>query len=75
MTDGKGIPIGIGSILKGNHNDLHQIVPQFSKMIKDLNKRKIYVQNSILNADKGFDSKRFRRAVMRRKMQPNIKKI
>lgn len=73
MTDGKGIPIGIGSILKGNHNDLHQIVPQFSKMIKELNKRKIYVQNSILNADKGFDSKRFRRAVMRRKMQPNIK--
>jgi transposase len=73
MTDGNGIPIGIGSILKGNHNDLYQIIPQFSKMITELNKRNIYVQNSILNADKGFDSKSFRKAVMRRKIQPNIK--
>ena len=32
MTDGKGIPVAMGSVLKGNHNDLYQIVPQFSKM-------------------------------------------
>lgn len=73
MTDGTGIPIGIGSILEGNHNDLFQVVPQFSKMIKELNSRDIYVENSILNADKGFDSKSFRRAIARRKIQPNIK--
>lgn len=73
MTDGKGIPIGVGSVLKGNHNDLYQVVPQFSKMIKDLSQRDIVVENSILNADKGFDSKSFRRAIVRRKIQPNIK--
>ncbi len=73
MTDGRGIPISIGTILKGNHNDLYQIVPQFSDMIKQLNKQNICVENSILNADKGFDSKSFRRAVARRKIQPNIK--
>ena len=73
MTDGRGIPISISSILKGNHNDLYQIVPQFSNMIKQLNQQKTYVQNSILNADKRFDSKSFRRGVAHRKIQPNIK--
>jgi len=73
MTDGNGIPIAIGDILKGNHNDLYRIVPQFSKMIHDLRRSDIYVNNSILNADKGFDSKQFRRAILRRKITPNIK--
>ena len=73
MTDGRGIPIAIGDILEGNHNDLYRIVPQFGRMIKALNDKNIYVQNSILNADKGFDSKKFRRAIMRRNITPNIK--
>lgn len=42
-------------------------------MIKQLNKQNIYVQNSILNTCKGFDSKKFRRAFMRKKIQPSIK--
>ena len=37
MTDGNEIPIGIGNILRSNHNDLFEVVPQFSKMIKNLN--------------------------------------
>lgn len=73
MTDGKGIPISLGTIVSGNHNDLYKIVPEFSKMIKGLNKCNINVQNSVLNADKGFDSKSFRRACYRRNIQPNIK--
>lgn len=73
MTDGRGIPIAIGNILKGNHNDLYQVVPQFGAMIRELNSKNILVQNSILNADKGFDSKKLRRAIMRRNMLPNIK--
>jgi len=72
MTDGKGIPIAIGNILSGNHNDLYQIVPQFSVMIKELNSCGISIKNSVLNADKGFDSKNFRRAIHRRNMFPNI---
>jgi transposase len=73
MTDGRGIPIAIGEIQSGNHNDLYQIVPQFSSMITSLNRCGIVVQNSVLNADKGFDSKDLRRACRRRKMTPNIK--
>jgi len=67
MTDGKGIPIANGGIISGNHNDLYQIVPQYAQMIKDLKSCGICVDNSIQNADKGFDSKKLRRAIRRRK--------
>ena len=73
MTDGRGIPIAMGGILSGNHNDLYEVVPQFSGMIKSLNHCGVVVENSLLNADKGFDSKSLRRACRRRKMEPNIK--
>jgi transposase len=73
MTDGKGIPIAIGDIQDGNHNDLYQVVKQFAVMIKDLNYCGINVENSNLNADKGFDAKSLRRACRRRKIIPNIK--
>jgi transposase len=73
MTDGCGIPLAISEIQSGNHNDLYRILPQFSGMIKSLNRCGITVKNSILNADKGFDSKKLRRACRRRNITPNIK--
>jgi len=73
MTDGRGIPISIGGIQSGNHNDLYRVVSEFSAMIKSLNRCGIVVENSILNADKGFDCKSLRRACRRRKIEPNIK--
>jgi transposase len=73
MTDGCGIPIAIGEIQSGNHNDLTQILSQFSGMIKSLNSCGIVVKKSILNADKGFDSSKLRRACRRRNITPNIK--
>ena len=72
MTDAKGIPIAQGGILSGNHNDLFEIVPRYAGMIKGLNQCGIDVTGSIQNADKGFDSKQFRRAIQGRKMKPNI---
>lgn len=73
MTDGKGIPIASGGIISGNHNDLYQIVPQYAKMIKQINLCGICVENSIQNADKGFDCKALRKCINRRKMFVNIK--
>jgi len=73
LTDGRGIPIAISNIQRGNHNDLYRIVPEFSQMIKSLNRCGIVVQNAILNADKGFDSRKLRRACRRRNIEPNIK--
>ena len=73
MTDGQGIPIAIGDIISGNHNDLFDIVPQLSKITKAVADCGIIIDNSALNADKGFDSKSFRRFCRRRKMIPNVK--
>ena len=73
MTDGNGIPISIGKVQSGNHNDLYEIIPEFTAMTKSLIRCGIAVQNSILNADKGFDSKKLRRACRRRGIVPNIK--
>ncbi|MFT4203265.1 MAG: IS5 family transposase [Chitinophagaceae bacterium] len=73
LTDGNGIPVACGGVLDGRHNDLYDIVPQYAEMTRHLGRNGICVENSIQNADKGFDSKAFRRAVRRRKMTPNIK--
>lgn len=73
MTDGWGIPIAVGDIISGNHNDLYEIVPQLSKFTKAVNESGIILDNCILNADKGFDSKAFKRFYRRRKMIPNVK--
>lgn len=72
LTDGRGYPIGIGDIISGNHNDLYDIIGQFSKIMNQIKKCGICVENSYLNADKGFDCKKLRRAIHRRKMFPNI---
>lgn len=73
MTDGRGIPIACGGILGGNHNDLYEVVPQYAAMVKHLRVCGICLDNSIQNADKGFDSKGLRRAIQRRRILPNIK--
>jgi len=73
MTDGRGIPVACGGILSGNHNDLYRVVPQYGLMVNHLRGCGICLDNSIQNADKGFDSKSLRRAIQRRKMIPNIK--
>jgi len=73
MTDGRGIPIAIGDTISGNHNDLYNIAPQLSKITKALTDCGISIENSVLNADKGFDSKAFRRFCRSKKMAPNVK--
>lgn len=73
MTDGNGIPIAIGDIISGNHNDLYEVVPQYAKMIRNLKYCGICLDNSLVNLDKGFDMKALRRAIQRRKIIPNVK--
>ena len=36
LTDGRGYPIGIGDIISGNHNDLYDIIGQFSKIMNQI---------------------------------------
>jgi len=74
MTDAQGILLSIGDVQAGNHHDLFNILPQFSKMVNDIKQLGIETKGIHLNADKGFDSKRFRRAIQRRGILPNIPK-
>lgn len=73
LTDARGIPLSFSNIISGNHNDLYNIVPEFCQMTQQLKSCDIDATNSVLNADKGFDSKLFRRAIQRRGMIANIK--
>lgn len=73
LVDEKGLPLAFGDILAGNHNDLFEVVPQFSKMCKNLKTNEIKLEKAILNMDKGFDSQGLRRAAQRREIKPNVK--
>ncbi len=73
MVDENGLPLAFGDILAGNHNDLFEVVPQFSKMCKELKANDINLKEATLNMDKGFDSQGLRRAVQKRKMKSNVK--
>ena len=73
LTDANGYPLGLGGTLSGNHNDLYEVNAQFGKIYYTLLNLGIDLKGSILNADKGFDSKSFRRHLKYKGIQPNIK--
>lgn len=73
LTDGLGVPLGFTEPVSGNHNDLFEINAELGYLLKELQLLGIPLKNSILNADKGFDSKSFRRFLQRRAILPNIK--
>ena len=45
LVDEKGLPLAFGDILSGNHNDLFEVLPQFSKMCKTLKANEIKLEN------------------------------
>ena len=73
LVDADGLPLAFGDIWAGNHHDLFQVVPQFAKMTRTLKIHGINLENSTLNMDKGFDYQKLRRALLRRKIRPNVK--
>ena len=56
LVDEKGLPLAFGDILSGNHHDLFEVVPQFSKMCQMLKTNEVKLEQATLNMDKGFDS-------------------
>ena len=53
----KGLPLAFGDILSGNHHDLFEALPQFSKMCQTLKTNEIKLEQATLNMNKGFDYK------------------
>ena len=60
LTDKQGIPLALSAPIEGNHNDLFKLDFFFTKMLEDLELARIKTNDLFLNADAGFDSKKFR---------------
>lgn len=73
LTDGQGLPLSFGLIQSGSHHDQFRLCEQFGQMYHTIKKwlpRK--AAGCWLNADKGFDSKKFRDYLKYLNIQPNI---
>jgi transposase len=60
VTDSQGIPLSCSNPVAGNHNDAHDLVKTFDKMILNIQESNIRVDGLFLNADAGFDTTEFR---------------
>ncbi|MFV0507069.1 MAG: IS5 family transposase [Bacteroidales bacterium] len=60
MTDSQGLPVTYSEPISGNHNDAYNILDIAKEMILDLKQVGINHEVLFLNADAGFDVKKFR---------------
>ena len=72
-TNQQGMPIFIGEIVAGNHNDLFEVLGQFKKLVYWCVGAGIKLKGVVVNMDKGFDSKALRRFCFRQGLVPNVK--
>ena len=60
LTDSAGLPLAMSVPVKGKHNDLFEIESKFRTMLADIRLANIPTKGLFMNADAGFDSKKFR---------------
>jgi transposase len=65
--------LAIADCIDGNHHDSFEIIEQVQKMIDSLDKQQINYKNAHLNADSGFDVKKFIEFVENKQLVANIK--
>ena len=73
LTNQKGVPLYLGDVYSGNHNDLFDIIPQFQRLVAWCKATGINLKGIRLNMDKGFDCKKLRRFCFRHGLIPNVK--
>ena len=61
LCNNNGLPIVIGKLPSGNHNDQYNINKIFDEMIAFLEEATINPDSIFMNVDAGFDSKCFKR--------------
>ena len=74
ITDAQGIPLVCSEPIAGNHNDAYRLEDYTKMMLKDLQKSNIRTKGLFLNADSGFDSKKFRLFCYKNELFDNIPK-
>lgn len=72
LSDRQGLPLAMSEPISGNHNDLHNIEVQFEVVTGTLEEADISVEGLFLNADAGFDSKRFRESCDKKDINANV---
>lgn len=72
LSDRQGLPLAISNPVAGNHNDLYNIEVQFEVVTSTLKDADIAVEGLFLNADAGFDSKKFRLSCEKKEINANI---
>jgi Transposase and inactivated derivatives len=60
LTDNQGLPIAISSPVSGNHHDLYEIEERLDELFLSLKNANISIDGLFVNADAGFDSRKFR---------------
>ena len=73
MADNKYNILAISEGIAGNHNDAFQVVDLVEKMLQSMDRSGIDYGRSHLNADAGFDVKRFKNFLEKHLFIPNIK--
>jgi transposase len=73
LCDSNGIPLLIGRPQSGEHNDLYNINKIFDEMISFLEQSDITIDGVFMNADAGFDSKKFKNNCDQKGIELNVK--
>ena len=60
ITDSQGIPLACSDPVSGNHNDAYRLEDTVDKMLRTIEFSNIKTEGLFLNADAGFDTKKFR---------------
>ena len=74
ISDAQGIPIACSDPISGNHNDAHELEKHIKFMFKEIQKSDIKIKGLFLNADSGFDTKKFRLFCYKNEVFDNIAK-
>ena len=72
ISDNQGIPLVFSEPVAGNHHDSYELIDQVEKMYKLLINAKISIAGLFLNADAGFDSRKFRNHCYANDISANI---
>lgn len=73
ICDNKYNILAISDCIDGNHHDSFEIIDQVEKMLNSLDNQQINYHYSHLNADSGFDVKKFIKFIENNKIIANIK--
>lgn len=72
LTDRLGLPLALSSPKAGNYHDLHEITTSLGDLFDTLSQADITMDGLFINADSGFDSRKFRHECLKQGITANV---